>query len=76
MFQNVHNVRKKQNHAMIRAEMEKQHAGQSFLLNPYVKNSIIIICMIADMATLYSIFELRFCGGPHGRSCSRRRPES
>ncbi len=59
MFQNVHNVRKKQNHAMIRAEMEKQHAGQSFLLNPYVKNSIIIICMIADMATLYSIFELQ-----------------
>ena len=43
MFQNVHNVRKKQNHAMIRAEMEKQHAGQSFLLNPYVKNIIIII---------------------------------
>lgn len=59
MFQNIHNVRKKQNHAMIRAEMEKQHAGQSFLLNPYVKNSIIIICMIADMATLYSIFELQ-----------------
>lgn len=59
MFQNVRNVRKKQNYAMVRAELEKQNAGQSFLLNPYVKNGIIVICMAADMATLYSIFELQ-----------------
>lgn len=37
----------------------KQNAGQSFLHNPWVKNLIILICIIADMATLYNIFELQ-----------------
>ena len=59
MFYNARRVRKRQNHAMIKAEIEKQNAGQSFLQNPYVKNGIIVVCMIADMATLYSIFELQ-----------------
>ncbi len=59
MFYNARRVRKRQNHAMVKAEIEKQNAGQSFLQNPYVKNGIIVVCMIADMATLYSIFELQ-----------------
>ena len=59
MFYNARLVRKRQNHAMVKAEIEKQNAGQSFLQNPYVKNGIIVVCMIADMATLYSIFELQ-----------------
>lgn len=55
----MRSIRRKQNRAVVKAELEKQNAGQTFLQNTWVKNLIILICMIADMATLYNIFELQ-----------------
>lgn len=53
------NIRRRQSRTAVKAEMGKQNAGQSFLQNSWVKNLIILICIIADMATLYNIFELQ-----------------
>lgn len=53
------NIRREQSRTAVKAEMGKQGAGQNFLQNTWVKNLIILICMIADMATLYNIFELQ-----------------
>lgn len=52
-------IRRKQRRTAVKAEMGKQNAGQNFLQNAWVKNLIILICIIADMATLYNIFELQ-----------------
>lgn len=53
------NIRREQSRTAVKAEIGKQSAGQNFLQNTWVKNLIILICIIADMATLYNIFDLQ-----------------
>lgn len=53
------NIRREQSQTAVKAEIGKQSAGQNFLQNTWVKNLIILICIIADMATLYNIFDLQ-----------------
>lgn len=59
MFRKIRSIWRKQNYAVVKAEMEKQNAGRNFLQNTWVKTFIILTCIIADMATLYNIFELQ-----------------
>lgn len=53
------NIRRERSRTAVKAEIGKQSAGQNFLQNTWVKNLIILICIIADMATLYNIFDLQ-----------------
>lgn len=59
MFYKIQNILRGRNHSAVKSEMGKQNAGRNFLQNTWVKNLIILICIIADMATLYNIFELQ-----------------
>lgn len=59
MFYKIQDIIRSRKHSAVKSEMGKQNAGQNFLQNTWVKNLIILICIIADMATLYNIFELQ-----------------
>ncbi len=59
MSHKIQDILRGRNRSVVKSEREKQNAGQNFLQNTWVKNLIILICIIADMATLYNIFELQ-----------------
>lgn len=59
MFYKIQDILRSRNHSAVKSEIGKQNADRNFLQNTWVKNLIILICIIADMATLYNIFELQ-----------------
>lgn len=59
MSHKIQDIWTRRSHSVVKSELGKQNAGQNFLQNTWVKNVIILICIIADMATLYNIFELQ-----------------